>query len=380
MAILSTRVTACSSELFNIENIIDENIYYGYDPETGEKSTAEQRKAAWNEFAQQNRNKNKSPVNSEVSVALITQALYGRSPLNEPPNRILDLSKANPRQLQYSPNNEWEWDDENNENNNENNANNAENADNANNDNGENNNHRDENIDDEENNAMWLDTPVKTAVPPPKDIKATPPPLKTLPQVQDQLEEQIIDIPQNQPENQIMGDQQQFNVMDANQFNQILNHITQNFANIRSEQNIRPYDVTFIEGKTNPRKFLVEIKSRIDANGVPTQRRRLQILWSILPPTASLWLRTEVDAGRIDNWDSQNAQNTALVPKFIQRYLTPPLKRKLLEEYNNLKLSQKESIEDYYRKLQDYWRDLQNQPDAYGQKEKFIQGPPSIVV
>jgi hypothetical protein len=225
--------------------------------------------------------------------------------------------------------------------------------------------------------------------PPAEDINTAPPPGGNLQAEQNQNPEQIIDnpiqLPQENPvENLILEEQfpppdEDPEIMNAQQFQQLLTQMVTNLQ--RTEQSSRPYDITFIEGKTNPRKFIEEIERRFDANGVTNENRKLQLLRSMLSASAANWLHEETHAQqpRISNWNSANNQATALVPQFIQRYLTPSLKRKMLEEYNQLKLGRNESVEDYARKLREYWRDLQNRPNDYGQREKFIQGLPSKI-
>lgn len=182
--------------------------------------------------------------------------------------------------------------------------------------------------------------------------------------------------PDPQQQKELIMNQDQFKLMMETLANHLQNiHI--GAPHIQLEQAVRPYNLEFVEGKTNPREFLEELKKSFDLNGVEDLDRQIKILNSLVPKQVAGWVSTERTANNIRNWHTQNALQYALVPQFIRKYITPRLKKQLQDEYDSLTLGRGESVADYVNKLREYWADLNNQPNDATQIDKFIKGLPN---
>ena len=173
-------------------------------------------------------------------------------------------------------------------------------------------------------------------------------------------------------------------IMEAAQLEQLLNNLTTNMKKIKlqapviqMEQNIRPYDIQFIEGKTNPRKFLEELEKRFNANKVDEYARKIKILCSIVPTPIADWVTEWSNQTYGAAWTNEGNVDRSLCHQFTKKFITAPLKRKLRDEYNKLTLGKDQSVNDYARKLAEYWHDLQNKPGDAEKVDRFIQGLPN---
>ena len=172
--------------------------------------------------------------------------------------------------------------------------------------------------------------------------------------------------------------------MEQGQLNQFLQNLTQSLQQVQinvptadAEQNIRNYDIAFIEGKTHPRKFLMEMEKRFNANKVDDFKRRIKILCSLVAYPVAEWIDNWVAQHNSGKWYDNHTKADSFFDQFVKQYITSQFRKKLTREYNELALKKDQTVADYAMKLREYWNDLGLKPNDITQVDRFIQGLPA---